>query len=45
MATQEIYLNQVYVNDKTQFPTVDPSRLQGPPGSSLHWSITQIKVL
>ena len=33
----------VYVNDKMLGPTVDPSGLQGPPGSSLHWSITQIK--
>ena len=45
MVSQEIYLNLVYVNDKTLGPTVDPSRLQGPPGSSLHWSVTQIKVL
>ena len=31
--------------DKTLDPTVEPSGLQGPPGSSLHQSIAQIKVL
>ena len=33
----------VYVYDKTLGPTVDPSGLQGPPGSSLHQSVTQVK--
>ena len=32
--TEESYQNYIYVNDKTLGPTVDPSRLQGPPGSS-----------
>ena len=30
---------------KTLVTTVGPSELLGPPGSSLLWSITQIKVL
>ena len=33
------------LKDKTLGATVDPSELQGPPGSSLLWSITQVKVL
>ena len=33
------------MNDQMLGPTVDPSGLHGPPGSSLCWSITQIKVL
>ena len=33
------------MKDKTLVPTVDPSGLQGPPGSCLHWSIALIKVL
>ena len=45
MITWEIYLRWIYMNDKTLSPTVDPSGLQGPPGSSLCWSVTQIKVL
>ena len=45
MVTWEIYLDQVYVYDKMLGPTVDPSGLQGPPGSSLHQSVVQIKVL
>ena len=32
---QEIYINYIYMNDKTLGPTVDPSGLQGPPASSL----------
>ena len=31
--------------DKMLVPTVDPSGLQGPPGSSLCHSIAQIKIL
>ena len=30
--------------DKTLVATVEPSELQGPPGSSLLWSITHAKV-
>ena len=30
-------------DDKTLGPTVDPSALQGPPGSNLHQSIAQEK--
>ena len=33
------------MNDKMLGPNVDPSGLQGPPGSSLHWSITHIVFL
>ena len=36
MVTWEIYLNYVYMIDKMLGPAVDPSGLQGPPGSSLH---------
>ena len=43
METWEINLNLVYLYDKTLDPTVDLSGLPGPPGSSLHWSITQVK--
>ena len=32
-------------NDKMLGPTVDSSGLQGPPGSSLHWSIAWVKIL
>ena len=45
MAIWEVYLNLVFVNDKMLGPTIDPSGLQCPPGSSLCWSITWIKVL
>ena len=31
--------------DKTLVATVEPSELQGPPGSSLPWSVTWVKVL
>ena len=45
MVTWEIYLNEAYIYDKTLGPTVGPSGLQGPSGSSLHWSVTQVKIL
>ena len=45
MVIWESYLNQFYEMDKTLGPTVDPSGLQGPPGSSLLWSTAQTKVL
>ena len=35
----------VLPEDKTFCATVDPSELHGPPGSSLLWSVTWIKVL
>ena len=41
----EIYLDNFYRGDKTLVATVKPSELQGPPGSSLLWSITHAKVL
>ena len=31
--------------DKTLGPTVDPSELIGPPGSSLLWSISQVDTI
>ena len=31
--------------NETFGPTVDPSGKQGPPGSSLLWSVTQIRIL
>ena len=31
--------------DKTLVTTVEPSELLGPPGSSLLWSVTWIKIL
>ena len=31
--------------DKTLVATVEPSELQGPPGSSLLWSVSRAKVL
>ena len=45
IVTWESDLNWIYVNDKTLGPTLDSSRLQGPVGSSLLWSVAQIKVL
>ena len=42
---REIYLNSFWHEDKTLVATVEPSELQGPPGSSLLWSVTQVKVL
>ena len=33
------------MNDKMPGPTVDPSGLQGPPGSSLHWFIAWMEFL
>ena len=45
MVTQEIYLYYFYMHDKMLGPTVDPSGLQGPPGSSFHWSVTRVKIL
>ena len=42
---QEIYLINFLHGDKTLVATVEPSQLQGPPGSSLLWSITCAKVL
>ena len=42
MVTWEVYQNYIYMNDKMLGLTVDPSGLQGPPGSSLHWSVTWI---
>ena len=41
----EIYLDNFYRGDKTLVATVEPSELQGPPGSSLLWSVTHAKVL
>ena len=41
----EIYLDEFWCEDKTLVATVGPSELLGPPGSSLLWSITQIKIL
>ena len=40
MEMREIYLNYFYVNNKMLGHTVDPSGLQGPPGSSLCGSVT-----
>ena len=45
MVMQEIYLDQYYHRDRTLVATVGPFELLGPPGSSLLWSITQIKIL
>ena len=42
---REIYLIDFYHGDKTLVATVEPSELQGPPGSSLLWSVTHAKVL
>ena len=42
---REIYLDNVKRGDKTLVATVEPSELQGPPGSSLLWSVTRAKVL
>ena len=42
---QEIYLDNFLRGDKVLVATVEPSELQGPPGSSLLWSITHAKVL
>ena len=39
---RKIYLGY---GDKTLVATLDPSELQGPPGSSLLWSVTWVKVL
>ena len=36
MVIWEIYLDYVVINDKMPGLAVDPSGLQGPPGSSLH---------
>ena len=38
-------LINLYCGDKTLVATVEPSELQGPPGSSLLWSVTRAKVL
>ena len=43
MVMQEIYLDKFYLKDKTLGPTICLLELQGPPGSSLLWSITWIK--
>ena len=45
MVLREIYLDNFQHGDKTLVATVGPSELQGPPGSSLLWSITCAKVL
>ena len=45
MVMQEIYLDNSSCGDKTLVATVEPSELQGPPGSSLLWSVTHAKVL
>ena len=42
---QEVYLINFQHGDKTLVATVESSELQGPPGSSLLWSITRAKVL
>ena len=42
---QEIYLGYFLHEDKTLVAAVDPSELLHPPGSSLLWSVTQIKIL
>ena len=42
---QEIYLINFYRGDKMLVATVEPSELQGPPGSSLLWSVACAKVL
>ena len=44
-AMWEIYQDYSYHEDKTLAATVDPSELQGSPGSSLLWSIAWVKVL
>ena len=41
----EIYLINFKHGDKTLVATVEPSELQGPPGSSLLWSVTRVKVI
>ena len=40
-----IYLDYFLCEDKTSVATVGPSEVLGPPGSSLLWLITQIKIL
>ena len=40
-----IYLDYFLCEDKTLVATVGPSEVLGPPGSSLLWSITQIKII
>ena len=42
---REIYLINFYHGDETLVATVEPSELQGPPGSSLLWSVSHAKVL
>ena len=42
---REILLDHFYGGDKMLVATIEPSELQGPPGSSLLWSITHAKVL
>ena len=42
---REVCLDCIQHGDKTLVATVYPSELQGPPGSTLLWSITHAKVL
>ena len=45
MVMREIYLDEFEHGDKILVATVGPSKLQGPPGCSLLWSVTWIKIL
>ena len=42
---REIYLDNFWHGDKTLVAKVEPSELQGPPGSSLLLAVTRAKVL
>ena len=43
MVMREIYIINFWHGDKTL--AAEPSELQGPPGSSLLWSIAHVKAL